>query len=380
MTTASSDFLILGGGIAGASAGFFLAEHGSVAVLEAEDAPGYHATGRSAALFTEYFGNRCIRALTTASRPFYEAPPAGFAEHPLLTPRGVVMLAPAGVEDRFAASLAEASRDPTIPPLHEIGPDEVQRLCPAVRRGWYGRALHKPAAMDVDVHGAHHGFLRGLRSRGGRVVTGAEAREIARDRGDGQWRVSTPSGTFAAKLLINAAGAWADAVAELAGVRPVGLSAMRRTAFTFDPPAGIEVASWPMVTDLDDTFYVKPEAGRLLASPCDETPMPPCDVQPDEIDVATAAARGEEVTTLTIRRVTHRWAGLRTFVRDRTVVVGEAPDAPGFFWLAGQGGYGIQTAPAVARACAALAIKGRLPADLARLGITEAELSPARFS
>jgi D-arginine dehydrogenase len=192
--------------------------------------------------------------------------------------------------------------------------------------------------------------------------------------------VTAAGKAFDARVVINAAGAWADEVAAMAGARPVGLIPKRRTAFTIDPPEGAAIAPWPMVIDVYETLYFKPEAGRLLTSPADETPMPPCDVQPDEIDVATAAARVEEVTTLTVRRVTHRWAGLRTFVRDRTVVVGEAPDAPGFFWLAGQGGYGIQTAPAVARACAALATEGRLPGDLVHLGITEAELSPARFS
>lgn len=376
MDTCRSDFLVLGGGIAGASAGFFLAGRGTVTLLEAEDAPGYHATGRSAALFTEYYGNTRIRALTRASRAFFENPPPGFAEHPLLTPRGVVTLAAEGSEAGFEAMLEQGR---SISPLtREIGAAEVARLCPAVRPGSFVRALHKPIVMDVDVHGAHHGFLRGLRARGGLVVTSAPTRSIGRR--NGAWTAETPAGRFEAPVLVNAAGAWADEVAMAAGVAPIGLVAMRRTAITFDPPPGMEPSGWPMVIDVGDTVYMKPEGGRLLASPCDETPMPPSDVQPDEIDVATAADRIEALTTIAVRRVVHKWAGLRSFVADRTVVVGEAPDAPGFFWLAGQGGYGVQTAPAVARVAAALATGEPLPDDVAHLGITAADLSPARLS
>jgi D-arginine dehydrogenase len=375
VTTQRSDFLILGGGIAGASAGFFLAGRGTVTLLETEDTPGYHATGRSAALFTEYYGNACIRALTRASRAFFENPPPGFAEHPLLTPRGVVAVARDDDEAEFEAAL---ERGRAISPLtREIDAAEVARLCPIVRPGSFARALHRPIVMDVDVHAAHSGFLRGLRAHGGRVVTSAPARAIGRE--DGVWLVETPVGRFAAPILVNAAGAWADEVAAMAGVAAIGLVAMRRTAITFDPPAGLDPSGWPMVTDIGESIYVKPEGGRLLASPCDETPVPPSDVQPDEIDVATAADRVGTLTTVAIRRIVHKWAGLRSFVADRTVVVGEAPDAPGFFWLAGQGGYGVQTAPAVARAAAALATGEPLPDEVACLGITAADLSPARL-
>ncbi len=356
-----SDFLILGGGMAGASAGFFLADHGSITLLEKEDALGYHSTGRSAALFTENYGSPPIRALSVGTRPFLEAPPTGFTDHPLLGPRGVMMLALPSEDAAFAAALAEGRK--TAPELRETGMDEALRLCPALRPGRFARAMVEPTAMDMDVHAIHQGFLRGLRAKGGTVVTGAASDGLAYR--DGLWHVRTPVGEFTARVLINAGGAWADEIADLAGVRRIGLVPKRRTAFTS--------------ADLGESFYFKPEAGRILASPADETPMPPCDVQPDEIDVATAAARVEEATTLTIRRITHKWAGLRSFVADKTPVVGFDPAAPGFFWLAGQGGYGIQTSAGMGRLACALATSGEVPADLAKLGVRKRDLAPERL-
>jgi D-arginine dehydrogenase len=237
--------------------------------------------------------------------------------------------------------------------------------------------MYEPAAMDIDVHALHQGFLRGLRARGGRVVTDAEVRSLRRR--DGLWTAETTAGTFAAPIVVNAAGAWADEVARLAGIGTVGLVPKRRTAFTIEPPEGVAPSGWPAVVDVAETFYFKPESGRLLVSPADETPMPPCDVQPDEIDVASAAARLEAATTLQVRRIAHKWAGLRSFVADKTPVAGFAPDAEGFFWLAGQGGYGIQTSPAMGRVAAALAAGRGLPPDIAARGVTEAALSPARY-
>ena len=370
-----TDFLVLGGGIAGACAGFFLADRGSVTVLEMEDAPGYHSTSRSAALFSEYYGNRCVRRLTAASRPFFDAPPAGFAAHPLLTPRGVMTLAPTGEEARFARVLADGRE--SVSGVRELELDEVQQLCPIVRPGWYSRALHKPGAMDIDVDATHQGFLRGLRAKGGSVVTRAPVRSLARR--DGAWHAGTDAGAFSAPVVVDAAGAWADEVAALAGVRGLGLVAKRRTACIVDPPAGMDIAAWPMVADVTDTFYFKPESGRIMVSPVDATPLAPCDVRHDDLDVAIAAARLEEVTTLTVRRISHRWAGLRTFARDDTPAIGAAPDAPGFFWLAGLGGYGIQVAPSAGRALASLVATGTLPPDLLEHGIALEELAPARL-
>ena len=337
--------------MAGASAGYFLSAVGSVTLLEMEPAPGYHSTGRSAALFSEYYGNRTVRALTAASREFLMVPPPGFSDERLLGPRGVVALCPQGAEERFAAVLAAGLTAPT--PVREIDADEVRRHCPIVRTGWYSRAMLKPAAMDIDVDLVHQGFLRGIRANGGTIVTSARVRALTR-RG-GVWRAVTGAGEYTAPVVVNAAGAWADEVARMAGVRPVGLVPLRRTAFIADPPDGMDVARWPMVADVTETFYLKPESGRLLISPSDATPGPPCDARPDDLDVARAVERVQEATTLVIHSVKHAWAGLRTAVPDDTPVIGPAPDAPGFVWLAGLSGYGVQSSPATGRLAAAAA-------------------------
>jgi D-arginine dehydrogenase len=365
-----SDFLVVGGGIAGASAGYFLAASGTVTLLEAEAVPGYHATGRSAALFSEYYGNGVVRALTAASRPFYTAPPPGFTA-PLLSPRGVLALCPHGAEARFDQVLAAGLTAPV--PVRELGPGEAQRHCPVVRPEWFSRAMLKPAAMDIDVDAVHQGFLRGIRARGGQVVRSAGVRALSRSAGE--WRAVTGAGEFSAPCLINAAGAWADEIAGLAGVPGIGLTPLRRSACIVAVPAGAGASRWPMVADVTETFYVKPESGRLLLSPADATPVPPGDARPEDIDIAAAIDRVRAATTLEIRHVQRAWAGLRSAVPDDTPVIGPAPQMPGFVWLAALGGYGIQTAPAAGELAAALAT-GTAPrsasADLAAL-------SPGRF-
>lgn len=364
------DFLVIGAGIAGASAGFHLAEYGQVTVLEMEAVAGYHATGRSAALFSEYYGGPVVRALTAASRPFLTAPPAGFTDHPLLTPRGVLALGPAGADDAFEEALSQGRTAPV--PVREIDVSEALTYCPVLRPGWYRRAMLKPGAQDIDVDALHQGFLRGIRAAGGQVVRSARVRALERD--GGRWRAHTDVGTFTASTVVNAAGAWADEVAHLAGVAPLGLVPLRRTAFLVDGADGHDVRGWPMVTDVTDTFYIKPESGRLLVSPCDATPVPPGDARPDDLDVALGVARVEEATTLTIRHVRRAWAGLRTSAADDVPVVGAAPGRPDFLWFAGFGGYGVQTAPAAGRLLAAVAT-GADP-DLST-GLEGAGLDPA---
>ncbi|NUP77693.1 MAG: FAD-binding oxidoreductase [Nonomuraea sp.] len=359
------DFLIIGGGVAGAAAGYFLAQSGTVTLLERERSPGLHSTGRSAALFSESFGNRAVRALTAASRSFLAAPPSGFADVPLLAPRGVLALCPPGGEKPFEEALDEGRRAPT--PVVEIDAAEALRRCPILRPGRWSRAMLKPAAMDIDVDALHQGFLRGIRARGGQVITSAPVRTLT--RGGGVWRAVTDAGEHAAPVVVDAAGAWADEVAALAGARPVGLTPLRRTAFLVDLPGGTDARSWPMVTDVADTFYFKPESGGLLVSPSDATPVAPCDARPDDLDVAIGARRVEEVTTLEIRGVRRAWAGLRSVVADETPVIGEAPDAPGFVWLAALGGYGVQTSPAA----------GRIAADAARGESSGTGCSPERL-
>jgi D-arginine dehydrogenase len=253
-------------------------------------------------------------------------------------------------------------------------------MAPMLRPDYVAGAVWEPDAMDMDVHAIHHGYLKGLRARGGRIVTDAELQSLTRH--NGLWHAETRAGPQSAPWLVNAAGAWADAVAALAGLAPIGLVPKRRTAITFDPtpiPEQADLPHWPMVCDADETFYFKPEGGRLLASPADETPSEPCDAQAEELDVALTVDRIERASLFSVRRISHRWAGLRTFAPDKTPVVGPDPAAEGFFWLAGQGGYGIQTAPAMARTAAGLLTSGKIPEDLATLGVTASDLAPERL-
>jgi len=366
------DVLVIGGGMGGASAGYELSRDGRVAVLEREDHLAVHSTGRSAAILMETYGNATIRALTRASRAFLEAPPAGFTEEPLQTPRGTLVVAEPGDVAGLRARLAEVSR--LVPGLAWVEGEALARLVPCLAPGRWAGALHEPGAVDLDVNELLQGFVRGLRARGGEVHTGAEVLALARS--GGVWTATTAAGTFQAPLLVNAAGAWADAVARLAGARPIGLVPMRRTAITFD--AGLDPSPWPFVIDAQETFYFKPESRRLLVSPCDETPVEPGNAAPDDYDVAVAVDQLQRATTLEVRHITSRWAGLRSFVADRTPVVGPDPEVEGLTWLAAQGGYGIQTAPALARLCRSLALGQGVPGDLAALGLEAAAVGPGR--
>ncbi len=375
MDQREADFLIVGGGIAGVSAGAWLAPRGRCIVLEREPHPGYHTTGRSAALYTEHYGNATIRALTRASKAFLKAPPATFSPCPILSPRQMMFLARADQTAQLAA-MAEEMRSSGGSPRPMAWSQAMARI-PVLEPTYGVAALLDPEAMDIDVHALLQGYLRLLRSQGGVLVTDAEVTAVERHKG--LWRATARSGRFAAPVLVNAAGAWADTVAVLAGLPPIGVTPLRRSAITIDPPAEAAVADWPMVNDVEEQFYFKPDAGRLLLSPADETPSPPCDAQPEELDIALAVDRLEQATTIRVRRVLKRWAGLRSFAPDRTPVVGFDPLAQGFFWLAGQGGYGIQTSAALGRIAAALAIGEEPPADIRSEGVALAHLSPARL-
>ena len=341
--TQAADFVIIGGGIAGASVGYFLAPHGRVVLLERESQPGYHSTGRSAALFLESYGTPQVRALTRASRAFLETPPPGFAEHPVLTPRGCLLVAAPGQEQELEAhwDLLRAM----TPHARRLTPAEALELVPVLRPERVIGAVLEPDAMDMDVHAIHQGYLRGLRRAGGTVVCDAEVTALCRTA-EG-WDVVSRAGGWRTPVVINAAGAWCDVVASLAGVATVGLQPKRRSAFTFVPPPGLDVRHWPCLISADESWYVKQDAGMLLGSPANADPVPPQDVQPEELDIALAVDRIEQMTTLQIRRPARTWAGLRSFVADGDLVGGFDPAAPGFFWLAAQGGYGIQTSPAM---------------------------------
>ncbi|MGF1640126.1 MAG: NAD(P)/FAD-dependent oxidoreductase [Rhodospirillales bacterium] len=374
----SCDFLIVGAGIAGASVGFALtaqAPRARIVMVERESAPGYHSTGRSAALFVETYGNAVVRALARGSRPFLETPPVGFADHPLLSPRGVLHYGRPDQRGRIE-SLFEDCRSFTRD-LRLLEAADIARLQPALRPDRAAVGVHEPHAMDIDVAALHQGFLRGFKAMGGELRTDAEVLRIER-RGS-RWAVATADGPLGATILVDAAGAWADTVAAAAGLSPLGLVPKRRTAITFDAPGGTALGQWPMSIEVDETLYFKPEAGRILVSPCDETPVPPSDAQPEELDVAIAVARIEEATTLSVRAITHKWAGLRSFFPDKLPAVGFDPVESGFFWLAGQGGYGIKSSSAMGRLAAALLAGADIPADLAELGISAAAIAPDRF-
>lgn len=370
------DHLVVGAGIAGASVAWQLAPHGRVALLERESQPGYHATGRSAAMFMETYGTPMVRALTCASRAFYERPPAGFAEHPILTPRGCLHVAQVGQEAELAAAFealrASAAR------VERLSAREALARCPVLREDRVAGALYEPDAMDMDVHALHQGYLRGMRARGGQSLHDAE---LAQARfADGAWSVHLADGRrITATTLVNAAGGWADVVAQRSGVAPIGLEPRRRTAFTFDAPAGADIGRWPTVIGVDESYYFKPDAGQLLGSPANADPVEPQDVQPEEMDVAMGIYHIEEMTALQIRRPRHRWAGLRSFVPDGDLVVGADAQVPGFFWVAAQGGYGIQTAAAVSELAAAQILGAPLPGPLARFGVRAEALSPHRL-
>ncbi|GAA0694681.1 FAD-dependent oxidoreductase [Dyella marensis] len=366
------DAVVIGAGMAGASVAYFLAPHARVVVLERETHPGVHATGRSAALFSETYGSPQVRALTRATRPFLEHPPEGFAAHPILTPRGTVII---GDADRVDAVVAmhDAMSSHTSD-LKLLSPDELLAMVPVLRPEAARIGLHEPGAADIDVNELHQGFLRGLRARGGQLRTGVEIGAI--ERGPGHWYVDAGDTVYRAPLVLNAAGAWVDQVANLAGVHPLGIEPRRRSAFLFAAPDGLATARWPFVIDADESFYFKPDAGLLLGSCANADPVLPHDVQPEELDVALGIYRIEEATTLSIRRPVRTWAGLRSFVADGDLVGGFATDAPGFFWVAAQGGYGIQTSAAMGEACASLALGRTLPGHLQDAGLSAAMLAP----
>ena len=369
----SADILVIGGGIAGLSAAAALAGHAKVILLEAEDAVGYHASGRSATMLHYALGDPQVRALTLASRPLFEDPPPSSSDVPLGHRMPVLIHAredELAELDRLQAAIAPFAT------LERVGEEGILDLCPAICVGDGGSvaALVDRNGIRLDPHALLQAHVRKLRANGGAIVTNARVRTLT--HANDHWTVQTERGeTFTAPILINAAGAWADSVATLAGLGALGLQPLRRTIITFDGPAGVDVSAWPFAKTVDDELYFAPESGRLFASPMDEGPVEPCDAQPDEYDVALAAHRVEQRTTMRVGRIHSRWAGLRTFAPDRHLIAGFDPRADGFFWLAGQGGFGLQTSPAMARIVESLVAGTLWPVD----SVSAEDLSPARF-
>lgn len=367
--------IVIGGGIAGVGAAYALAQTGSkVTLLEAESTLAYHSTGRSAALYFENYGAAANRALTTASRRFFDEPPPGLVDHPLLERRGALWIGTAEQDSSLRAHLAES--DTSRQPGRWLGPLQACTLVPVLRSDYLIGAVLEPEALDLDVAGLHQAFVRGLRAAGGEIRHTTRAESLTRNANT--WSIEAGNDTLAADVLVNAAGAWADAVAAMAGADPIGLEPRRRTAFMV--PGNIAYRDWPLVGDTDNLFYFRPDGTQLLCSLAEEKISEPEDARPDELDIALAIDRINEATTIGIRSVRSSWTGLRTFAPDRAMVIGWDPRVEGFFWLAGQGGTGIQTAPAAGELTADLIIGDRPSAHLQGHGVDLAGLSPDRFA
>ncbi len=366
----SPDVVVIGGGIAGVSAGHFLAAAGLQVMLAEQEAHlAYHTTGRSAAILYASYGTTAHQKLTAASWDFFERPPRELVEAPLVTPRGMIIVARPDQMDRLRAEQTDGVG------LERISPDEVEAAVPVIRTEQLGGALRERQAADLDVAALHQAFVRGMRRSGATIRTTSPVRGL--DRRRDMWRVKVPGETIHTPIVVNAAGAWCDVVAGLAGIEPIGLVPMRRTAFMV--PGSSEWSGWPAVVDIDQDWYFRPDGEQLLCSPGEERPSPPCDARPDELDIALAIERINRATTLNIRTVRSSWTGLRSFVADRTMVIGFDPTAEGFFWLAGQGGTGIQTAPAAGRLAASLITCGPPPEDQIDLGVSAADFAPERI-
>lgn len=372
------DTLIVGAGIAGASLAYRLPSHTSRLILEQESQPGYHSTGRSAATFITTYGTPTIRALTVASQSFYTCPPEGFVDSDILLPRPVLYIATPAAHEQLLQAYQDFQKQGLNVRLLE--PAEAIELVPCLRQDTLAAAMLEPTAADMDVHGLHQGFLRAAQRQGTKLRLNAK---VAHANWDGHtWTVKLDgeTETIRARRLVNAAGAWADDLAQRCGIPPLGIQPKRRSGFLFTPPEGVDHTSWPAVMDMGDGFYFKPDAGMLMGSPANADPVEAHDVVAEELDIATGIYHIEACTTMRIRRPSHTWAGLRSFAPDEEFVIGADPANPAFFWLAGQGGYGIQTAAGASVLAAALLDNKPIPTELDDLGIDPNVVSPARFA
>lgn len=368
-----TDFVVLGGGIAGVAAAAFLAPHGDVIVFEMEPTLAYHTSGRSAAMLVENYGSDGARPLVKAARPFLEDPPPGAVDNPLLSDRSVIWVSSRGtlstLEERAAEAQGRGAR------CELLSAEEAMDHVPALRLDWLDGGLFEPSGADIDVAGLHQAFVRIARRHDAELLTSAPVTEIARE--DGRWAVSSGNRKVVADVVVNASGAWGDHTARLAGVAPIGLQPMRRTAFMV--PGSEESAAWPMVVEANERFYFRPDGVQFLCSLAEEEPSEPMDARPRMEDVALAIERINDATTFDIRTVNSQWAGLRTFAPDRELVIGEDPTAPGFYWLVGQGGIGIQTSPAYGLLLASEITGIPLPEHFAKAGVDPERTSPTRL-
>lgn len=363
-----ADIAIIGAGIAGAGVAAELAGDFNVVLVEQESRPGHHSTGRSAAIFIQNYGNAVIRALSRASRPLFMAADPTLFPNPLLSPRGMLSVSDEYSLPRLRALLAESEG------LREISVEEARTMVPVLRRDKFVAAAYEPGAQDIDVAALHQGWLRKTKVAGGKILT--DATLIRAEHQGGRWRIDTRAGEIEAGIIINAAGAWADKVARACGLAPVGIQPMRRTIAVLPAPEGHDVSRWPLFDEAAENWYAKPDAGRLFVSPSDEDPVEPHDAFPDDMVLAEGLHRFEQAVDFPVNRVERSWAGLRSFAPDRTPVAGFDRTADGFFWLAGQGGYGMQTSPALSKLAASLIRRSAVPDALDEI---VPPLSPNRF-
>lgn len=372
------DVAVIGGGIAGTSVAAELSKDRRVLLLEMESQPGYHTTGRSAAVYAAVYGPSPIRALTRASRAFFASPSTSHFSTALFRPRPIMMIA--RQEQAFALdqTIAEVG---VMTPVERINESAMRKLNPLVKKGYASAAMLDMSGEDIDVAALHQGYLRQFRDFGGDLRCNATVLGLTHTGRD--WQINTGVGEFTVDTIVNAAGAWAEHIGGLAQAESIGLIPKRRTAAIVAAPTELApntLASLPITIDIEENFYLKPDAGRLLISPADETPSPACDAQPEDMDIALCVERIEQAFDLQVHRIESKWAGLRSFVADKCPVVGYSTTAPAFFWLAGQGGYGIQTAPALARLAASQVLQRPVPEDIAAEGVDLSEIDPSRLA
>lgn len=365
------DYIVIGAGIAGASIAAHLGESTSVAILEMEDRPGYHTTGRSAAAYEPNYGPKPILAFARASGAFFNAPPSGFTDAPLLTKRFSLMLEPKSQSNDAAKFLSDAAS------VEEISTSEIKALWPIYREGYATRGFLDHSTGDLDVDLLHRGYLKLFKARGGKLFISAPAQKITKHAK--MWTVATPQGEFSAPTLINASGAWGDEIAKLAGVKPIGLIPKRRSIGVVPIEGYPDFMAWPFVVDAAETWYCKPQSGKMIVSSADETPVEPHDAYADDMAIAEGIERMMEASTFEVTRLEHSWGGLRTFTPDGSPAIGFDPSTEGFFWLVGQGGYGILSAPALSRTAAAMALHQPLPEDVVEAGLIIDQITPERF-
>ncbi len=365
------DIIVIGAGIAGASVAAHLVSYKKTLILEMEERPGYHTTGRSAASFEPNYGPPPMLAFTRASVAFFKSPLKGFTEGPLLTHRDSLFLEAEGQEDFTKKLLAHSSE------LEEISETRATSLFPILRPGYAKRSFLDANTGDLDVDLLHRGFLRQFKEQGGTLVVNAAAQCIKRTQNN--WHVTTPAGIFISPIIVNAAGAWGDEIARMAGVAPIGLTPKRRSIGVVPITSHPNFALWPMVTDNAETWYAKPQSGKLIVSSADATQVEPHDAYADDMAIAEGVERLMQATTFEVTHLDHSWGGLRTFAPDGNPVIGFDPSMDGFFWLAGQGGYGIQSAPALSRTAAAVLQHKSIPQDVIDAGLDIDDIHPQRF-